>query len=96
MRKLVRDRIPEIAGKEADSLNSELFILALETKLVEESLELAGAFTREAKIEEAGDIMEVFETFLKASGIDIAEVRKAQERKAQAKGRFDKHYFMEV
>jgi predicted house-cleaning noncanonical NTP pyrophosphatase (MazG superfamily) len=96
MRKLVRDKIPEIAGKDATVLPSHLFVVALETKLIEEATEFAQAITREHRIEEAGDVLEVFDKILDQYGITIAQVQAARERKAEAKGRFDKRYFMEV
>jgi len=90
LKKLVRDRIPEImraAGKEArfGIVRDDAYSKALINKMFEEVTE----FYETPCIEEAADIYEVFLTFLKHWGLELSDVRKFAQYKSRERGKFD-------
>ncbi|MBO5394798.1 MAG: nucleoside triphosphate pyrophosphohydrolase [Clostridia bacterium] len=93
--KLVRDRIPQIIeanGEKAEIeiLDEERFLQELHKKLFEE----ANEFAEEDSPEELADLMEVIYAIARLRGIDLEEVEKIRQQKAQKRGAFDKRIFL--
>ena len=91
--KLVRDKIPEIikdSGNqyETTTLSNLDYIEALSEKLVEEAKEVATA-SPDKLTEELADVMEVIETLIAATGIELETVREIQKEKRSLRGGFD-------
>ena len=91
--KLVRDRIPEIirtSGNQCETttLSNLDYIEALKHKLVEEAQEVAIA-QPDKLTEELADVMEIIETLIIATGIEIETVKEIQKQKRSTRGGFD-------
>lgn len=89
--KMVRDRIPEIAEENGDSLETETLDEDeignyLAEKLVEESREFREGRDRE----ELADILEVFKEVLKRKEIEMEEIEELRNKKGEERGGFDK------
>jgi predicted house-cleaning noncanonical NTP pyrophosphatase (MazG superfamily) len=87
--KLVRDRIPELAGQpgafhEADP---DEFGLLLRAKLLEEAAEAATA-SPDGLLEELGDVLQVLYALASLAGYSPAEIECARARKARTRGAF--------
>lgn len=98
--KLVRDKIPEIIEQDGKTCLVHLadkkeFDEELGRKLLEESGELSEAKTREDKINESADILEVLETLWRDEGIELEEVLVAKEKKFVSNGGFEKKIILE-
>lgn len=98
--KLVRDKIPEIIEKEGKACHihiadKEEYDSAISAKLIEESSELSAAKTKEEKIRESADVLEVLETIWREEGISREEVLKAQTEKRESNGGFSKKIILE-
>lgn len=101
--KLVRDNIPEIIKDNGEKAritalkNDNYFDFFLKKKLREETTELINAKNDEERLEEAADLVEVVETFLKFHEIgDMDTLNEARDRKNAIKGKFDKRFIMET
>lgn len=91
--KLVRDKIPEIIRNsgnqcEISTLDDAEYIKALCQKLVEEAKETAIASPDEL-VQELGDVMEVTDALMAATGIEPEKVREIQKQKRSGRGGFD-------
>lgn len=96
--KLIRDQIYDLAIQDWASLDAEYItwdvkVLALITKIAEESDELLKAMTREDKIAELADLQEIIDALWSTLNISKEEVFKAQEFKKQKKWWFEKWLF---
>ncbi len=94
--KLVRDNIPNIienSGREAfiKKLNDEEFKKCLDKKLQEEVKE----YIESDNIEELADIYEVISAILKYKNIELEELIKVAENKANKNGKFDERIYLE-
>ena len=96
-RKLIRDRIPEIASREGRSLNVEpapgesAFDLLLARKLVEESAEIHDALIardRQALVSELADLQTLIDTIAERAGIGFDEITDAVASKINQRGAF--------
>jgi predicted house-cleaning noncanonical NTP pyrophosphatase (MazG superfamily) len=102
--KLVRDLIPqsiEQSNKKfvAYQLSDRDFQNAILDKLIEEALELKDAWSNDptndvAILEELGDVFEALDTIMKTLKMNRKQVKFMQEKKAEAKGRFEKRIFL--
>jgi predicted house-cleaning noncanonical NTP pyrophosphatase (MazG superfamily) len=98
--KLVRDRIPEIIKKNADScvtkkLNQKEFRLETLKKVVEEANELLAA--KDSKIEmikELADLKEIIDTVMSAHKISNKEVSKEKKIRKKQRGGFEKKVYL--
>ena len=100
MKKLVRDRIPEIIKKDGripktrvltlEEYQKELFL-----KLKEEVEELIRAENHGALIEELADVSEVLDAIGKATAISKAAVADAKQKKREDRGGFEKRIYLE-
>jgi predicted house-cleaning noncanonical NTP pyrophosphatase (MazG superfamily) len=93
--KLVRDKIVEIIENEGGTatyniLNTNEFIEGLNKKLIEETKE----FIEENDIEKLADIYEVLNKIIELRNINIKEVEKIMEKKAEEKGKFEHKVYL--
>ncbi len=96
MRKLVRDRVPDIirkSGREPDveRVSGEWLGLALKDKLVEEACELRQA---EDMYEELADVLEVVDAIIEYNGIDRPRLELAKKEKLDRAGGFREGYVL--
>ena len=99
MKKLVRDKIPEIiksAGDEAEYKFSILPDIEYEKYLALKLQEELNEFTEAYEIEELVDLCEVVSAILKFREISEAELKSLMEKKRFIKGGFDKGILMET
>ena len=100
MKKLVRDRIPEIikeSGQEpvVRTLEEEEFKQALKSKLVEEAEEVTEVNEHSELMAELADVYEVLENLYQAYGIDPAEIIDCARKKKEERGGFEEKLFLE-
>ena len=93
--KLVRDQIPEIIKKGGEKpniriLDTEEYLRQLEEKLDEE----VGEYHRDKNAEELADILEVVFALADAIGCSKEELMEAYRKKHEARGGFQKRYFL--
>ncbi len=98
VRKLVRDKIPEILEKEGKrfrivkQLQGQELLEELVRKLHEEVEE----FTRCRTLEELADILEVIDALAQKLGSNLEEVLKIKERKKSERGGFTRGIVVEL
>ena len=87
--KLVRDRIPELAGQPAafGQADPAEFALLLRAKLLEEAAEAATATPAEL-LDELGDVLQVLYTLAQLAGLEPAAIECARARKTHTTGAF--------
>jgi predicted house-cleaning noncanonical NTP pyrophosphatase (MazG superfamily) len=91
--KLVRDRIPELAATNSQSVgihqaDPREFSRRLRAKLLEEAHEAAGAISPAELLEELGDVLQVLYALATEAGYAAAEVECARARKARTHGTY--------
>ena len=89
--KLVRDRIPEIIGKDGKTcktevLNNEAYLRMIDAKLDEELAE----YHKDQNIEELADLMEVIYAAAAARGYTVEQLEQVRAEKAAKRGGFQK------
>lgn len=94
--KLVRDRIPEIIGKDGNTaimhkLSGVEYLAALEAKLDEE----AGEYHRDKSAEELADILEVVYALAEAGGTTAEALERMRLEKREKRGAFEDMIFLE-
>ena len=94
--KLVRDKIPEIidnAGKTPVThiLSDDEYISELDKKLNEECAE----YQADKSLEELADMLEVMYAIAVARGYSVEELEAVRRDKAEKRGGFEKHIFLE-
>lgn len=96
MKKLVRDKIPEIISDETkfDTLSNEDYRKALRTKIAEEAREVQKADTRANLVEELGDLEEVIRAILDDASITYEEMDSLRQAKINQKGKFAEKFVM--
>lgn len=96
MKKLVRDKIPEIISDETkfDTLSNEDYRKALRTKIAEEAQEVQKADTRANLVEELGDLEEVIRAILDDASITYEEMDSLRQAKINQKGKFAEKFVM--
>jgi predicted house-cleaning noncanonical NTP pyrophosphatase (MazG superfamily) len=89
--KLVRDRIPELAGAgQLDAFHQAPeaeFGRLLRAKLLEEAAEAASA-SPDGLLEELGDVLQVLYALAQLAGLEPAAIECARARKARTTGAF--------
>lgn len=96
MRKLVRDKVPDIirgSGREPDveRVTGEWLKLALKDKLVEEACELRGS---EDLYEELADVLEVVDAIAEYWDIDRLKLENIKKEKKDRAGGFREGYVL--
>jgi predicted house-cleaning noncanonical NTP pyrophosphatase (MazG superfamily) len=88
--KLVRDRIPELAGQPGafHQATEAEFGRLLRAKLLEEAAEAANAPGPAELLDELGDVLQVLYTLASQAGYSPAEIECARARKAHTTGAF--------
>ena len=92
--KLVRDLVVTHCEEQGCKLEVRLLdkaehVQELLAKLVEEATEVAQAQSREERIKELGDLLEVFQTLLSLEEISSEDVEEARQKKRAKKGGFE-------
>jgi predicted house-cleaning noncanonical NTP pyrophosphatase (MazG superfamily) len=98
-KKLVRDNIPAIierSGKVAYTriLEEEEFKAELDKKLVEEVNEYAAAETKEERLEELADILEVIQAIAGTQNAAMEDIECVKQQKAEMNGAFENKIFL--
>ncbi|WP_334329411.1 nucleoside triphosphate pyrophosphohydrolase [Companilactobacillus sp. HBUAS59699] len=98
MKKLVRDKIPDIAGDKAEFevLSNDDYRTSLRDKLVEEAKEVKAADTRANLVEELGDLEEVMRAILDDASITYEEMDSIRQSKVMQRGKFEEKYAMKI
>lgn len=96
MKKLVRDKVPDIAGDKAefDILSNDDYRTSLRDKLVEEAKEVKISDTRANLVEELGDLEEVMRAILDDASITYEEMDSIRQSKVMQRGKFEEKYVM--
>lgn len=96
MKKLVRDKIPNIISNEAEFevLSNEDYRLSLRDKITEEAKEVKNAETRANLVEELGDLEEVIRAILEDASITYEEMDSLRQAKINQKGKFAQKFVM--
>lgn len=94
MGKLVRDKIPDLIRAEGRipnvmELTNEQLRISLPLKLIEEALEFGNADTREQRLEELADCLEVIHALAKLSGVLFNDVGAFCRAKHATHGGFE-------
>ncbi|MBF2037312.1 MAG: nucleoside triphosphate pyrophosphohydrolase [Leptolyngbyaceae cyanobacterium T60_A2020_046] len=100
MKKLVRDRIPEViqqAGKTCETrvLDESAYRVALRDKLIEEAQEAAIAPTPEL-LTELADLWEVMAALMAAEGLSWADLDAVRAARRRLRGGFEQRLWLEA
>ena len=102
MKKLVRDKIPQIIEAEGRThkitpvVYPGAFEWYVKQKLTEELTEVLEASTIDHITEELGDLLEVMKKYASIKGIDWKHLENKRAAKGREKGYFDKGLIMEI
>lgn len=89
--KLVRDKIPEITTDRGFiKLSEEEYTKYLKEKLIEEATEYNKAISKESRIEELADVLEVFYAILDNEKIYLDDLEEIRLKKLCERGGFEK------
>ncbi len=90
------EMIEEKGGKVTSRfLTEEQFIDALNEKLTNEAKEVAAATTKDDKINELSDILEIVESYRKKYAITEEELKNFHNDKRTKRGGYDDHLYIE-
>ncbi|MEB3055058.1 nucleoside triphosphate pyrophosphohydrolase [Bacillus pseudomycoides] len=97
--KLVRDRIPEIIknnGKTSATriLDEKEYIEEIGKKIGEELTEYLEAESKEHKVEELADLLELINALAQYEGVTLEDVEKVRKQKAEKRGGFQERIFL--
>lgn len=98
--KLVRDNIPDIISSNGEKpitriLSDEEYKFELEKKLYEEYQEVLEAKTKEDRIEELADMLEIIKSLAEVENSSLEEVVEVAKAKNLKRGGFSKKIFLE-
>lgn len=96
MKKLVRDKIPDILNDDHkfEVLSNEDYRATLRDKIIEEATEVKTADTRANLVEELGDLEEVIRAILDDASITYEEMDSLRQAKINQKGKFSQKFVM--
>jgi len=99
MNKLVRDKIPDIIKNnnelaETRILSDEEYLIELKKKLLEECNEVLTADTKETRLEELADLLEVMKALAKTDNHNLEDVELKAKEKALKRGAFDQKIYL--
>ncbi|MEI3896070.1 MULTISPECIES: nucleoside triphosphate pyrophosphohydrolase [Bacillus] len=97
--KLVRDRIPEIIENNGKTfttriLNKKEYIEEVSKKTQEELAEYLGAESKEHKVEELADLLELVNALAQYEGVTLEDVEQVRKQKAEKRGGFQERIFL--
>jgi predicted house-cleaning noncanonical NTP pyrophosphatase (MazG superfamily) len=97
--KLVRDKIDQILSDCNVDFDARIMTVkehqqALLHKLIEEAKEVRDASTKEQRIEELGDLLEVFIELLEAHEIEFPDVDAVRFAKKEERGGFSRRLYL--
>lgn len=97
--KLVRDKILEMIEEKglsyyARTLESEEFIKAIKTKMIEEATEFYEANNSKESVEELADLLELIHTAIRVLGVSFEVLEATREQKKKICGGFEKRIFL--
>jgi len=98
--KLVRDRIPEIIENNGDIpttriLDDKEYKTELEEKLLEEFYEAVACDTKDDRLEEYTDLLEVISALAELEGATLEDIISIMKEKRIERGGFSKRIFLE-
>ncbi|MBQ8219079.1 MAG: nucleoside triphosphate pyrophosphohydrolase [Bacilli bacterium] len=98
-RKLVRDKIPEIIKSNGENpitkiLDNDEYKIELEKKLLEECHEVINAKTKEDRLEELADLLEVMLSLSKTQNNNLEDIIDVCKTKRLKRGGFDKKIYL--
>lgn len=98
MKKLVRDKIPDIVKDNGtfDVFSNDEYRLSLREKLVEEAKEVQSADSRANLVEELGDLEEVLRAILTDASITYEEMDSIRQSKIIQRGKFENKIAMTI
>ncbi|MFC6323777.1 nucleoside triphosphate pyrophosphohydrolase [Companilactobacillus baiquanensis] len=98
MKKLVRDKIPDIANENVsfDILSNDDYRTLLREKLVEEANEVKESSSRANLVEELGDLEEVLRAILTDASITYEEMDSIRQSKIIQHGKFENKIAMSI
>ncbi|EJR02846.1 MULTISPECIES: nucleoside triphosphate pyrophosphohydrolase [Bacillus] len=97
--KLVRDRIPEIIENNGKTFTTRIldekeYIEEVSKKTQEELTEYLEAESKEHKVEELADLLELVNTLAQYEGVTLEDVEKVRKQKAEKRGGFQERIFL--
>lgn len=97
--KLVRDRIPEIIENNGKTfttriLNEKEYIEEVSKKIQEELAEYLEAESKEHKVEELADLLELVNALAQYEGVTLEDVEQVRKQKAEKRGGFQERIFL--
>ncbi|AJH72897.1 putative phosphoribosyl-ATP pyrophosphohydrolase [Bacillus cereus ATCC 4342] len=97
--KLVRDRIPEIIENNGKTfttriLNEKEYIEEVSKKTQEELAEYLEAESKEHKVEELADLLELVNALAQYEGVTLEDVEQVRKQKAEKRGGFQERVFL--
>ncbi|WP_459500525.1 pyrophosphohydrolase domain-containing protein [Bacillus sp. C1] len=97
--KLVRDRIPEIIENNGKTVTTRIldekeYIEEVSKKIQEELLEYLEAESKEHKVEELADLLELVNALTQYEGVTLEDVENVRKQKAEKRGGFRERIFL--
>ncbi|MCI0766012.1 nucleoside triphosphate pyrophosphohydrolase [Bacillus sp. TL12] len=97
--KLIRDHIPEIIKHNGKTpitriLNEKEYIEEIGKKIGEELTEYLEAESKEHKVEELADLLELINALAQYEGVTLKDVEKVRKQKAEKRGGFQERIFL--
>ncbi|AQQ61670.1 MULTISPECIES: nucleoside triphosphate pyrophosphohydrolase [Bacillus] len=97
--KLVRDRIPEIIENNGKTFTTRIldekeYIEEVSKKTQEELAEYLEAESKEHKVEELADLLELVNALAKHEGTTLEEINNIRKKKAEERGGFSDRVFL--
>ncbi len=94
--KLVRDHIPKVLDEKGIPNKYHIAdAIEFEEKLFHKLLEEAKEVVDDRNVDELADIYEILDAIKKLKGFSDEEIEKAQTKKREEKGGFEKHVILE-
>ncbi|MBY7123566.1 nucleoside triphosphate pyrophosphohydrolase [Bacillus sp. 16GRE42] len=97
--KLVRNRIPEIIENNRKTFTTRIldekeYIEEVSKKTQEELAEYLEAESKEHKVEELADLLELVNALAQYEGVTLEDVEKVRKQKAEKRGGFQERIFL--
>ncbi|HFK1748818.1 TPA: phosphoribosyl-ATP pyrophosphohydrolase [Bacillus cereus] len=97
--KLVRDRIPEIIENNGRTFTTRIldekeYIEEVSKKTKEELAEYLEAESKEHKVEELADLLELVNALAQYEGVTLEAVEQVRKQKAEKRGGFQERIFL--